>query len=65
MQPDRLTIYLALGVVASGIAALTGPSMALLTLLQVIAVVEAVNLISAPGDERKRATSTLGNLQGE
>lgn len=65
MQPDRLTIYLALGTVASGIAAVTGPSPALFTLFQVIVVVEAVNLISAPGDELRRQASVPGNSQGE
>lgn len=65
MQPDRLTIYLALGIVASGIAALTGPSPALLTLLQIVLVVELVNLISAPGDDVPRPTDSLNNSQGE
>ncbi|GEM_PF-6724591 len=65
MQPDRLTIYLALGIVASGIAAVTGPSPALLTLLQVVVVVECVNLISAPGDGDRHSAGALGNSQGE
>ena len=65
MQPDRLTIYLALGIIASGIAAVTGPSLALLTLFQVVLVVELVNLISAPGDDIRRPANTLGNSQGE
>lgn len=51
MEPDRLTIYLAIGVVVAAIAAITGPSPALLTLAQIVLVVEAVNRISAPGDE--------------
>ncbi|MFK7828356.1 MAG: hypothetical protein AB8B57_01135 [Congregibacter sp.] len=65
MEPDRLTIYLALGIVASGIAAVTGPSPALFTLFQVVLVVETVNLISAPGDEAQRRVSVPGNSQGE
>ncbi len=65
MQPDRLIIYLALGIVASGIAAVTGPSPALLTLFQVVLVVELVNLISAPGDDIGRPADTLSNSQGE
>jgi hypothetical protein len=65
MEPDRLTIYLALGVVASGIAAVTGPSPALLTLFQVVLVVEVVNLISAPGDEARSQIRALSNSQGE
>ena len=65
MEPDRLTIYLALGIVGSGIAAVTGPSMALLTLFQVVLVVELINLVSAPGDEERRPANTLGNSQGE
>lgn len=65
MQPDRLTIYLAIGVVASGIAAVTGPSSALLTLFQVVAVVEVVNLIAAPGDDVRQETRPLDNSQGE
>jgi hypothetical protein len=54
MQPDRVTIYLALAVIASGIAAVTGPSPALLTLAQIVLVVEAVNRIAAPGTIWKR-----------
>jgi hypothetical protein len=50
MQPDRVTIYLALAVVAGAIAAVTGPSLALLTLAQIVVVVELVNCIAAPGD---------------
>ena len=65
MKPDRLTIYLALGIIASGISAVTGPSPALLTLVQVVVVVELVNLISAPGDDVPRPINTLGNSQGE
>jgi hypothetical protein len=65
MEPDRITIYLALGVVASGIAAVTGPSPALLTLFQVVLVVEAVNLVSAPGDEARDSIRALNNSQGE
>jgi hypothetical protein len=63
MHPDRLVIYLALGVVAGGIAAITGPSPALLTLLQVVLVVECVNLIAAPGDETR--ADPVGKTQGE
>ena len=55
MEPDRLTIYLALGVVIAGIATITGPSLALLTLAQVVIVVEVINCINAPGDLRSRA----------
>ena len=65
MQPDRLTIYLALGIVASGIAAVTGPSPALLTLLQIVLVVELVNLISAPGDDVPGPADSLNDSQGE
>jgi hypothetical protein len=65
MQPDRLTIYLALAVVACGIAAVTGPSSALFTLLQVVLVVETVNLISAPGDESRGTAKALATSQGE
>ena len=65
MQPDRLTIYLALGVVASGIAAVTGPSAALLTLSQIVVVVESINLISAPGDLPLESFSALSNSEGE
>ena len=65
MEPDRLTIYLALAVVASGIAAVTGPSPALFTLLQIVLVIEAINLISAPGDESHRQINALSNSQGE
>lgn len=65
MQPDRLTIYLALGMIACGIAAVTGPSPALLTLLQVVLVVETVNLIAAPGDDSRGSVSALGTSKGE
>lgn len=65
MKPDRLTIYLALAVIASGIAAVTGPSLALLTLVQIVLVVELINLIAAPGDESPASLSTLGASQGE
>lgn len=64
MEPDRLTIYLALGVVASGIAAVSGPSPALLTLMQIVLVVEVVNLIAAPGDE-PAPLQALNPSQGE
>ena len=63
MRPDRLVIYLALGIVAGGIAAVTGPSLALLTLLQIVLVVECVNLIAAPGDETR--AEMFGESQGE
>ena len=65
MKPDRFTTSIAIGVVASGIAAITGPSLALLTLFQIVLVVEAVNLIGAPGDEIPRANGASGNSQGE
>ena len=65
MEPDRLTIYLALAVVASGIAAVTGPSPALLTLIQIVLVIEVINLIAAPGDEARSDASALSNSQGE
>ncbi|GAB5414530.1 MAG: hypothetical protein Cons2KO_21330 [Congregibacter sp.] len=65
MQPDRLTIYLAMGVIASGIAAVTGPSPALLTLIQIVAVVELINLIAAPGDDVRQRAGALDNSQGE
>lgn len=65
MQPDRLTIYLALGVVACGIAAVTGPSAALLTLSQIVIVVESINLISAPGDLPAESYSALSTSKGE
>ena len=65
MQPDRLTIYLAISMVACGIAGVTGPSPALLTLLQVVLVVEAVNLIAAPGDDAQGSVSTVDTSQGE
>ena len=65
MQPDRLTIYLALGVVAAGIAAVTGPSPALLTLLQVVGVVECINLVAAPGDDQVADSGPRGRTQGE
>ena len=55
MEPDRLAIYLALGIVIAGIAALTGPWSALLTLAQVVVVVELINRINAPVDLRSRA----------
>ncbi len=58
MEPDRLTIYLALGVVIAGIATITGPSPALLTLAQVVIVIEVINRINAPGDLRSRAVGT-------
>jgi hypothetical protein len=53
-RPDRLLIYLVLALVCSAIASISGPSAALLTLFLIIAVVEAVNLIAAPGDEPSR-----------
>ncbi|MFT4769126.1 MAG: hypothetical protein ACI8RN_002266 [Glaciecola sp.] len=65
MQPDRLTIYLALAVVACGIATVTGPSLALVSLFEIVLVVEAVNLISAPGDASHRRVDTPRNSQGE
>ncbi len=64
MQPDRLTIYLALGLVIAGIAAVTGPSPALLTLAQVVIVVEVINRINAPGDLRSRA-APVDHSKGE
>lgn len=65
MEPDRLTIYLALAVVACGIAAVTGPSPALVSLFAVVFVVEAVNLISAPGDAVHPQRHIPSNSQGE
>ncbi len=65
MQPDRLTIYLALGVVACGIAAVTGPSPALLTLFQIVLVVESINLIAAPGDDLTAGSTLPRHSQGE
>ena len=65
MEPDRLIIYLALAVVTSAIAAVTGPSPALLTLAQIVIVVELINCISAPGDRRKRVGLRAGHPQGE
>jgi hypothetical protein len=49
-RPDRLFIYLALALLGACIASITGPSAGLLTLLQVVVVVEAINLLGAPGD---------------
>jgi len=49
-RPDRLLIYLALALIGAAIASITGPSAGLLTLLQVVVVVEAINLLGAPGD---------------
>lgn len=65
MQPDRLTIYLALAIVTCGIAAVTGPSPALLTLLQIVLVVECINLIAAPGDDVTPGTPLPRHSQGE
>ncbi|ESZ89407.1 hypothetical protein KT71_001779 [Congregibacter litoralis KT71] len=65
MEPDRLTIYLALAVVACGIATVTGPSPALITLFEIVLVVEAVNLISAPGDAMRSRPDTPKHSQGE
>lgn len=65
MEPDRFTTYIAIGVIGCGIAAITGPSPALLTLFQIVLVVEAVNLIGAPGDEIPRTDGASGNSQGE
>ncbi|MEO0369734.1 MAG: hypothetical protein AAF197_13285 [Pseudomonadota bacterium] len=61
MSPDRTMIYLAIGLVSSGIAAVTGPSPALLSLAQIILVVEAINLIGAPGDERPEMRKQLSS----
>jgi hypothetical protein len=65
MEPDRLTIYLALAVVACGIATVTGPSAALISLFEIVLVVEAVNLIAAPGDASHSRADTPSNSQGE
>ncbi len=65
MEPDRITIYLALAVVACGIAAVTGPSLALLSLFEIVLVVEVINLISAPGDAIQSRGETPSNSQGE
>ncbi|WOJ96075.1 hypothetical protein R0137_12590 [Congregibacter brevis] len=65
MEPDRMTIYLALAVVACGIAAVTGPSLALVSLFEIVLVVEAVNLISAPGDAMRSRSESPNHSQGE
>jgi hypothetical protein len=65
MRPDRITMYIALGVIASCIAAITGPSPALLTLAQIVLVVECVNLIHAPGDDIPGGAGTLSESEGE
>ncbi len=65
MRPDRLTIYLALGIVACGIAAVTGPSLALLTLFQIVLVVETINLVAAPGDDIHAGPKLPANSQGD
>ena len=44
-RPDRLLIYLALALIGAAIASITGPSAGLLTLLQVVVVVEVINLL--------------------
>ena len=49
-RPDRLFIYPALALIGALIASITGPCAGLLTLLQVVIVVEAINLLGAPGD---------------
>ena len=51
--------------VIGGIAAVTGPSAALLTLSQIVVVVESINLISAPGDLPLESFSALSNSEGE
>jgi hypothetical protein len=65
MKPDRLTIYLAIAFVGAGIAAVTGPSPALLTLAQVVIVVEVINAITAPAGLRKDAVLRANNPKGE
>lgn len=65
MEPDRLTIYLALAIVACGIATVTGPSPALISLFQIVLVVEAINLIAAPGDVAPPRVDTPSDPQGE
>ena len=65
MQPDRVVIYSALGLVTGLIATLTGPSLALLSLVPVVGVVEVVNLVSAPGDLPAQDTFSVADLQGE
>lgn len=65
MEPDRITIYIALAVVGAGIAAVTGPSPALLTLAQVVIVVELINKIWAPGDRRTRVALGVSTPEGE
>jgi hypothetical protein len=65
MEPDRITIYIALAVVGAGIAVVTGPSPALLTLAQVVIVVELINRIPAPGDRRTRVALWPGTPKGE
>jgi hypothetical protein len=53
-HPDRLTIYQILALLCAAIASITGPSPGLLTLLLLVVVIEAVNLLGAPGDRRSR-----------
>jgi hypothetical protein len=65
MEPDRITIYLALAVIAGAIAAVTGPSLALLTLAQVVIVVEVINRISAPGDLSSKTAQPVNHPKGE
>lgn len=65
MEPDRVTIYLALAVIAGAIATVTGPSLALLTLGQIVVVVELINRISAPGDLRDGAVQPVNHPRGE
>jgi hypothetical protein len=49
-RPDRLLIYPALALVAAAIAGSIGPFAGLLTLLQVVVVVEGVSRLGAPGN---------------
>ena len=65
MQPDRVVIYLALGLVTGFIAMVSGPSLALLSMMPVVGVVEVVNLVSAPGDLPAPPPISLSESQGD
>jgi hypothetical protein len=65
VQPDRVVIYSALGLLTGLIATLTGPSLALLSLMPVVGVVEVVNLVSAPGDLPVHPVISMSETQGE
>jgi len=65
VQPDRVVIYIALGLVTGLIATMTGPSLALLSLMPVVGVVEVINLVAAPGDIPVEQIISLSEAQGE